>query len=102
MNDLSQKGDGKRVKDNDVEVQLRARMLEVCCEERAERLAQEETRAMGEVTRGRRVQWVDLTEETQGEEQSEMAQENQLGRRCGRGSQRRQRGKPGHRREGSN
>ena len=82
VNDLHGKRNGKRVKDDDVELQLRAKMLEVRCEEHPEKLAQEETRAMEDVTRGRRVQWSDLAEKTQREEPGKSTQDRDRERKA--------------------
>ena len=61
MSDLNRTKIERRMKGN-VEAQLHLKMLEVCCEENAERLTKEETQAMAEGAKGRGVRWADLTE----------------------------------------
>ena len=48
MEDLTTKNLGICGKANEVERQLRDRILQVCCEEQMEKLARQETRAMEE------------------------------------------------------
>ena len=57
--DLNKTRIEKRMKEDDVEAQLRVKMLEACCEESAERLEKEEPQAMEETIRRRRVRWAD-------------------------------------------
>ena len=45
-----------------MEAQLRVKMLEACCEEIEDKLAKEETQAMEEAIKGRRVRCADSTE----------------------------------------
>ena len=69
----------RREKQDVVEAQLWAKVLEVCCEEHAGKLAQAETQAMKEATRWRRseVHWADLAEGTQEGELSEAIQDHE-------------------------
>ena len=69
----------RREKEDVVQAKLWAKVLEVCCEEHAEKLAQAESQAVKEASRGRRseVHWADLDEGTQEGELNEAIQDHE-------------------------